>query len=302
MSDAPEIEAPDLRFAEVEADAWVDRSTWSASWRARAEREPRLHIVGAANGHKDALSTGETPGPSSWVMSRTTHLLGTLGTNQAVPCNPKVAGNAAAHIPKERNRSQGEVSMTTPTTRTAARTTTRTAARTGVLAALVLAVGLLATPPVSAQSSAAPAPPGTVTLVPAASTAIVTSRPPNGTILYAGISGGLGRLTIKNGPSQDGVVTLVRGRSKAISVYLRARSSTTVRNIKPGTYTIYYTTGSPFSFSIPKGRFTRGATYWRFNDRLRFAAPPRYTIGSLTLYAVSNGNAPTTQIPPGDYP
>ena len=184
--------------------------------------------------------------------------------------------------------------MTTPTT--------RTAARTGVLAALVLAVGLLATPPVSAQSSAALAPPGTVRLVPAASTASVTSRPPNGTILYSGIRGGLGRLTIRNGPSQDGVVTLVRGRSKAISVYVRARSSTTVRDIKDGTYTIYYTTGSPFSFSVSKGRFTRGATYWRFKDRLLFVLPPRYTVAILTLYAVSGGNAPTTQIPPGDYP
>ena len=180
----------------------------------------------------------------------------------------------------------------------------RTAVRIGVLAALVLVVGLLATPPVSAQSSAAPAPPGTVTLVPAAaSTACATSRPPNGTILYSGIRGGLGRLTIKNGPSQDGVVTLVRGRSKAISVYLRARSSTTVRNIKPGTYTIYYTTGSPFSFSIPKGRFTRGATYWRFNDPLRFVTTPQsYTVWTVTLYAVSGGNAPATQINPSDFP
>ena len=177
----------------------------------------------------------------------------------------------------------------------------RTAVRIGVLAALVLVVGLLATPPVSAQSSAAPAPPGTVTLVPAAaSTACATSRPPNGTILYSGIRGGLGRLTIKNGPSQDGEVTLVLGRSKAISVYVRARSSTTVGNIKDGTYTIYYTTGS--LFSVCEGRFTHGATYWRFNDRLPFVSPPSYTVATLTLYAVTDGNAPTTQIPPGDYP
>ena len=38
--DAPGVEALDLRFLEAEADAWVDRSTWPASWRARAEREP----------------------------------------------------------------------------------------------------------------------------------------------------------------------------------------------------------------------------------------------------------------------
>ena len=90
------------------------------------------------------------------------------------------------------------------------------------------------------------------------------------------------------------MVTLLRGQSKAISVYVRARSSTTVRNIKDGTYTMYYTTGFPFSFSVSRGRFTRGATYWRFNDRLRFVPPLGYTVGTLTLYAVSGGNAPTT--------
>lgn len=185
--------------------------------------------------------------------------------------------------------------MTTPAT--------RAAARTGVLAALVLAVGLVATPPVAAQSSAAPALPGTVTLVPAASTASATSRPANGTILYSKIRGGLGRLTIKNGLSKDGVVTLMLGRSKAFSVYVRARSNTTVRNIKDGTYTVYFTTGSPFSFSVSKGRFTRGAAYWRFDNRLRFASPPPYyTVWTMTLNPVPNGNARATQIKPGDYP
>ncbi len=198
--------------------------------------------------------------------------------------------------------------MTTPTA--------RTAAGTGVLAALVLAVGLLATPPVAAQSSAAPAPPGTVTLVstaapgapgtvtlvPAASAASVTSRPANGTILYSKIRGGLGRLTIKNGLSKDGVVTLMLGRSKAFSVYVRARSNTTVRNVKDGTYTIYFTTGSVSSFSVSKGRFTRGAGYWRFDNRLRFASPPYYTFWTITLHAVPGGNARATQVKPGDYP
>ena len=195
--------------------------------------------------------------------------------------------------------------------------TARTAARTGVLAALVLAAGLLATPPVAAQSSAAPASPGTVTLVStaapaspgtvtlvpaAASTASVTSRPANGTILSSKIRGGLGRLTIKNGLSKDGVVTLMLGRSKAFSVYVRARSNTTVRNIKDGTYTIYFTTGSPSSFTVSKGRFTRGAAYWRFSNRLRFASPPYYTFWTITLHPVPNGNARATQIKPGDYP
>ena len=136
-----------------------------------------------------------------------------------------------------------------------------------------------------------------------ASTASATSRPPNGTILYAGISGGLGVLKIDNSRvSQDAVVALVLGGSKAISVYVRAGSWATVGNIKDGTYTIYCTTGSPFSFSVSTGRFTSGAAYWRFDDRLPFVPPPDYDIWTLTLYPVSNGNAPTTPISPGDFP
>jgi hypothetical protein len=141
--------------------------------------------------------------------------------------------------------------------------------------------------------------PGTGNAAGAASTTCATSRPHSGTILYSRIRGGLGSLTIKNG-SQDGVVVLVRGRTKAIGVYIRDRSKTTVGDIKPGTYTIYFTTGS--RFSVCQGRFTSGASYWRFNARLTFVAPPPHTIATLTLYEVSGGNAPTTQINPGDFP
>ena len=97
------------------------------------------------------------------------------------------------------------------------------------------------------------------------------------------------------------MVVLVRGRSKAIGVYVRARATTTAGDIKDGTYTIYFTTGSRFSACT--GRFTRGATYWRFNNRLGFITTPQsYTVWTVTLYAVSNGNAPTTQINPQDFP
>lgn len=171
----------------------------------------------------------------------------------------------------------------------------RTAARTGILAALVLAAGLLATPPVSAQSSAARAP------VPAAaSTTCATSRPHSGTILFAGITGGLGRITVVNTLSQDSVVALVRGRHKAISVYVRANARYTVHNVREGTYTIYFTTGS--RFSVCQGRFTSGAAYYRFDKHVRFVPLPYYSIYTLTLYAVNGGNAPASQIPPNDFP
>ena len=120
-------------------------------------------------------------------------------------------------------------------------------------------------------------------------------------ILYSGISGGAGQLKIKNRPDQDGVVVLVRGRHRAIGVYVRAHARTTVDNIKDGTYTVYFTTGS--RFSVCQGRFTRDASYWRFDNHLRFVTTAQtYTIYTLTLYVVNGGNAPTTQIGPSDFP
>ena len=134
----------------------------------------------------------------------------------------------------------------------------------------------------------------------AATTACATSRPHSGTILHAGIRGGLGVLTIKNRINQDVAVILILGRSKAVSVYVRASATTTLRNIKPGTYSIYFTAGS--SFSVCQARFTRGATYWHVKNHLPFAAPPQFTVATLTLFAVNGGNAPTTQIGPKGFP
>jgi hypothetical protein len=134
----------------------------------------------------------------------------------------------------------------------------------------------------------------------AAATTCAISRPHSGTILHAGISGGLGVLTIKNRISQDAAVILVLGRSKAISVYVRAGATTTLGHIKPGTYSIYFTVGS--SFSVCQARFTRAATYWRVKNHLPFAAPPHFTVATLTLFAVKGGNAPTTQISPKGFP
>jgi hypothetical protein len=134
----------------------------------------------------------------------------------------------------------------------------------------------------------------------AASAACATSRPHTGKILYAGIKGGPGRLMIKSRLSHDSAIVLVRGRSKAIGVYVRAHATTTVRNIKSGKYTIYFTTGSRFRTCT--GRFTRGASYWRVKPRAIFAAPPHFTVATLIIFAVEGGNAPTAPISPKGFP
>jgi hypothetical protein len=64
--EAFEVEVSELLFleTEVEVDTWVYRSTWSASWRARAERESKLHTLGAA----DDLLEYQATSQGGWVM------------------------------------------------------------------------------------------------------------------------------------------------------------------------------------------------------------------------------------------
>jgi hypothetical protein len=164
----------------------------------------------------------------------------------------------------------------------------------------VAVAGALAVPALPAAASAAT---HTSTGYRAAGTAAATcstSRPHSGTMLFSGIRGGFGRITIKNHLSQDSVIMLVRGRSRAIGVYVRAHATTTVRNIKPGTYTIYFTAGS--RYSVCQRRFTSEASYWRVKNRLPFASPPHFTVATLTLFAAKGSGSPTTQIGPSGFP
>ncbi|MEV4564593.1 hypothetical protein AB0K12_12560 [Nonomuraea sp. NPDC049419] len=177
----------------------------------------------------------------------------------------------------------------------------RAALRTSAVAAVALAGGLLATPPASAAPVASAPAVTTVTLTAQLTAQQAAVRPRNGRILYDRISGGLGRLKIKNGTSRDGVVALVKGKKKAISIYVRAKSTATIRDVRDGTYRIYFTTGT--RFSVSKGRFTRAASYQRFTSKLRFTTTSRTaTAWTLTLNPVKGGNARTTYVNPKDFP
>ncbi|GGL06193.1 hypothetical protein [Planomonospora parontospora] len=167
----------------------------------------------------------------------------------------------------------------------------------GVVLASALLTGFTAAPASAAPSTAT----ATVSWSEAAGTATAAARPRNGRILYDRISGGQGTLKVKNGTSRDAVVTLVRGRSKAISVYVRARSTAKVNDVRDGTYRIFFTSG--YRFSVSKGRFARGASYQKFNDRLRFTTTSTSaTIWTLTLNPVRGGNARTSGVNPKDFP
>ncbi|MGJ6965186.1 hypothetical protein ACSDR0_25075 [Streptosporangium sp. G11] len=162
----------------------------------------------------------------------------------------------------------------------------------GVILASVLLTGSVAAPAAAAASTRE-----TV----AVSSTGTTARPGNGKILYDRISGGRGKLKVKNGTSRDAVVTLVRGRSKAISIYIRARSTASISDVRDGTYTIFFTSGH--SFDTSKRRFTRAPSYQRFTSRLRFTTTATSsTIWTLTLNPVIGGTARTTGVNPNDFP
>ncbi|QYC42368.1 hypothetical protein Nocox_23825 [Nonomuraea coxensis DSM 45129] len=181
------------------------------------------------------------------------------------------------------------------------------APRTGLVAAFAMTAALVTATPAGAATAGAAttgatASAGVVTVSQqAAATTTAAARPRNGAILFDRISGGRGVLKIKNGLRTDGVVILVRGKTKAISIYVRAKSTASIKDVRDGTYRLYFTTG--YAYSKSRHRFTRSASYQRFNDRLRYTTTATSSrIYTLTLHPVRGGNAGTRHVNPKDFP
>lgn len=176
------------------------------------------------------------------------------------------------------------------------------APRTGLIAAFAMAATLVTASPSGATTVSTTTTSATTTSATTASTATTAAaRPRNGAILFDRISGGRGVLKIKNGLRTDGVVILVRGKTKAISIYVRAKSTASIKDVRDGTYRLYFTTG--YAYSKSRHRFTRAATYQRFNDRLRYYTTATASrIYTLTLHPVRGGNAGTQHVNPKDFP
>ncbi|GAA1758170.1 hypothetical protein [Nonomuraea bangladeshensis] len=171
------------------------------------------------------------------------------------------------------------------------------APRTGLIAAFAMAATLVTASPSGATTVSTT----TTSATTASTTTTAAARPRNGAILFDRISGGRGVLKIKNGLRTDGVVILVRGKTKAISIYVRAKSTASIKDVRDGTYRLYFTTG--YRYSKSRHRFTRAATYQRFNDRLRYYTTATASrIYTLTLHPVRGGNAGTQHVNPKDFP
>ncbi|MEU7888896.1 hypothetical protein AB0B54_25625 [Microbispora bryophytorum] len=150
-------------------------------------------------------------------------------------------------------------------------------------------------------------------LVKAGDYPVVQIRPPaqasrrlgNGATVLSAIRGGRGSLSVKNGGTQDGVVTLVRAGRKAVSFYVRKRSTAKISDIKDGTYRVYFTTGVDYDRGTRA--FTRNCGFSKFDDALKFQTvysgySVRWSDWTLTLDAVFGGNATTSEVDPDAFP
>lgn len=127
----------------------------------------------------------------------------------------------------------------------------------------------------------------------------------NGTFVRRGTLNGRGSLQIHNGDSRDAVVTLMRGKSKAFSVYVRKKAKYKIQNVSDGTYRIFFTHGVDWD---GKSRaFTRDCGFERFQETVKFkttytSTRIRWHDWRITLHAISGGNAKTTGVDPEDFP
>jgi len=129
-----------------------------------------------------------------------------------------------------------------------------------------------------------------------------------GMFLVKKISGGYGELKIENGRDLDALGVISSSREPKIpliAVYIQSKDSFTIEGIKDDMYTLYFTLGEDWDSDLEK--FTRKATYARFEDQLEFkttetATEINYTIFTVTLHPVIGGAAETKPVSEADFP
>lgn len=127
----------------------------------------------------------------------------------------------------------------------------------------------------------------------------------NGQFLRNGGSGGRSSLQIHNGGTRDAVVSLMRGKTKVYSVYVRKKGKFKINGVRDGNYRIYFTHG--VDWDGKRKAFSRECSFERFQKSVKFkttytATQIRWHDWRITLHAISGGNARTAKVDPGDFP
>jgi len=134
-------------------------------------------------------------------------------------------------------------------------------------------------------------------------TVMKIERPANGTIISRAMGSGEGELRISNGRAQDALVALtgVNSGTPLLAIYVRANSSTTVRNIADRTYDVYFSHGN--DWDSHSKRFTANVSHMKFRDSLSFVTTSmQYSIWEITVHAVAGGKAATDYVNPDRFP
>lgn len=132
-----------------------------------------------------------------------------------------------------------------------------------------------------------------------------TRRLGNGSFIRKGTLNGRSSLEIDNGAPRDAVVSVMRGGSKAFSVYVRKKAKFKVRGVRDGNYKIYFTHG--VDWDGKSKAFTRECSFEQFQKTVKFkttftATQIRWHDWRITLHTISGGNARTAPVDPDDFP
>jgi hypothetical protein len=127
----------------------------------------------------------------------------------------------------------------------------------------------------------------------------------NGHYLRESSMTGRSSLQIDNGGTRDAVVTVMKGKSTAFSVYVRKKAKFKVRGVRDGSYKIFFTHGVDWDGKSKS--FTRECSFERFQKTVNFkttftATQIRWHDWRVTLHAISGGNARTSDVDPEQFP
>ncbi len=108
-----------------------------------------------------------------------------------------------------------------------------------------------------------------------------------------------------NGGKSDAVLTLVRGKTKLTSFYVRKGRKATVTGVPDGMYKVFFTGGADWDRATRS--FTRNCSFKRFEDSVNFrtirsATVIQYRTWTITLQPVVGGTAKTSEVDPDSFP
>lgn len=120
---------------------------------------------------------------------------------------------------------------------------------------------------------------------------------PTGTVLKkrSAYLQGDGELQISNGTSYDAVAKLIRDGASILTVYIKANSTYTMKDISDGTYWLAFVQGTDWNADIQK--FNRNAHASAFDETFEFeTTATQYSGWEVTLNAVAGGTAQSSDV------